>query len=106
AGGGGSLKLASGVTTQSINLNSAVWLSGNLTNPCPQCSASGTPSSPGHGTCNKGARVGMNCTTTNSTGLTRDCPPGGSTEASFGSINVVLGSMTNPLTTGTSSITQ
>jgi hypothetical protein len=102
---GGTLDLTTGVASQTVNLNSAVFLSGNLTNPCPQCSATGTPSSPGTGTCNKGARVGLTCKTTNSTGLTRDCPPGGSTESPFGSINVVLGSLANPLTTGTASQT-
>src|SRR5262249_52561840 len=50
---------------------------GNLAQPCPRCSATGTPSSPGTGTCDRGPRATMACTTTSSTGVTRDCPTGG-----------------------------
>src|SRR5262249_52711772 len=41
---------------------------GNVTQPCPKCVA---------GTCDRGPRAGMACTTTSSTGYTRDCPTGG-----------------------------
>src|SRR5262249_46325105 len=63
--------------------------------------ATGRPSSPGHGTCNKGPRAGLGCTTTNSQGLTRDCPPGPPSENFVGNLPVNL----SPLTTGSSSKT-
>src|SRR5262249_44026595 len=103
---GGTLDLATGAANQTVNLNSAVFLSGNLTNPCPQCSATGTPSSPGTGTCNKGPRQGLTCITTNSAGLTGACPPGPPTEAAFGSLHVILGTNPAPLPTAPSTKTQ
>src|SRR5262249_51241597 len=72
----GTLDLASGASTTSVPLASDIYLTGNLAQPCPRCSASGTPSSPGVGTCDRGPRTGMACTTTSSTGVTRDCPTG------------------------------
>ncbi len=96
----GMLDLSTGDMSESIALSSNTFVTGNATQPCPQCSASGSPAAPGHGTCDRGANAGGSCTSTNSQGLTRDCPPGGSDgSAALGSIAVDL----TPLTTGTSS---
>src|SRR5262249_48563648 len=54
-----------------------LYLTANASQPCPRCTATGTPQAPGTGTCDRGARVGLACTTANSAGLTKDCPPGG-----------------------------
>ncbi len=73
----GTLDLTTGVSTTSVPLTSDIYLTGNLAQPCPRCSATGSPASPGIGTCDRGPRAGMPCTTTSSTGVTRDCPTGG-----------------------------
>jgi hypothetical protein len=111
----GTLDLGSGATSINVPLISDTYLTGNLGQPCPKCSATGTPSSPGHGTCDRGPRTGMACTTTSSTGYTRDCLTGGTDGthpctpgggacidgSHVGPINVDL----SPLTTGTASKT-
>jgi hypothetical protein len=73
----GTLDLSSGTSTMNVVLNSDVYVTGNLAQPCPRCSATGSPSQPGMGSCDRGPRAGRACTTTSSTGLTRDCPTGG-----------------------------
>ncbi len=73
----GSLDRASGAATVTMALSSDIYLTGNLSQPCPRCSASGTPGSPGTGTCDRGPRAGLAYTTTNPQGLSRDCPTGG-----------------------------
>ncbi len=73
----GTLDLGTGVSTTNVNLTSDIYLTGNLAQPCPQCSGSGSPGSPGTGTCDRGPRATMACTSTNSEGYTRDCPSGG-----------------------------
>jgi hypothetical protein len=73
----GTLDLTSGASLTNVKLVSDTYLTGNATQPCPKCSGSGSPSSPGTGTCDRGPRAGMACTSTNSTGYTRDCPTGG-----------------------------
>ena len=73
----GTLDLTTGVSSTSVPLTSDNYITGNLAQPCPRCSATGTPASPGHGTCDRGPNTGGPCTTTSSTGLTRDCPTGG-----------------------------
>jgi hypothetical protein len=108
----GTLDLSTGASSTNVALVSDVYLTGNAAQPCPKCSGHGSPSSPGTGTCDRGPRTGMACTSTNSTGYTRDCPTGG-TDATHpctvgggacidgshvGPINVNL----SPLTTGTS----
>jgi hypothetical protein len=65
---GGFLDLTSGTSSTNVALASDVYFTGNLTQPCPKCVA---------GTCDRGPRAGMACTTTSSTGVTRDCPTGG-----------------------------
>src|SRR5262249_5562432 len=77
AAASGTLDLAGGTSSTNVALSSDVYLTGNLAQPCPRCSATGTPSSPGTGTCDRGPRATMACTTTSSTGVTRDCPTGG-----------------------------
>ena len=73
----GTVNLITGAANTSVPLSSDIYLTGNVTQPCPRCSATGSPSSPGTGTCDRGPRLGMPCTTTSSTGVTRDCPTGG-----------------------------
>jgi hypothetical protein len=93
----GTLDLSTGAASFNVALNSHVFLTGNAVQSCPRCSASGTPTSPGTGTCDRGANAGGNCTTTNSQGLTRDCPPGGSDgSGDLGTLPVTL----SPLITG------
>src|SRR5262249_46143413 len=75
---GGSIDLAARTASINIPLTSATYLTGNVTQPCPVCSASGSPASPGTGTCDRGPRKGQSCVSTNSHGLTRDCLTGGS----------------------------
>ena len=112
----GTLDLSTGALTQNVPLSSGVFLTGNATQPCPKCSATGTPSSPGTGTCDRGPRATLTCVSTSSTGLTRDCPTGGANPptqpctpgggicvdgSNIGAIGVNL----TPLTTGTASDT-
>jgi hypothetical protein len=73
----GTLDLSTGTVATSVPLGSDTYLTGNLGQPCPKCSATGTPASPGIGTCDRGPRATLSCTTTSSTGYTRDCPTGG-----------------------------
>jgi len=115
AAAAGTLDLTSGAAAINVPLISDTYLTGNLGQPCPKCSATGTPSSPGHGMCDRGPRATLPCTTTSSTGYTRDCPTGGTDGthpctpgggacidgSHVGPINVDL----SPLTTGTASKT-
>jgi hypothetical protein len=64
----GTLDLSSGTSSTNVALSSDLYLTGNLTQPCPKCVA---------GLCDRGPRAGMACTATSSTGYTRDCPTGG-----------------------------
>src|SRR6185503_20505416 len=83
-----------------VSLGLHLYVTGNPTQPCPKCSATGTPSAPGTGTCDRGARAGLSCTTTNSQGLSKDCAPGGTDgSVDLGTVNANL----SPVTTGTSS---
>src|SRR5262249_15238741 len=75
--GSGTLNLTSGAASLNVPLSSYVVLTSNAAQPCPKCSAGGTPSSPGHGTCDRGPRATQPCTSTNPQGTTRDCPTGG-----------------------------
>src|SRR5262249_51326354 len=80
--GSGSSALPPGPATTFASLISDTYLTGNLGQPCPACVSggmpvNGSPSSPQTGTCDRGPRTGMPCTSTNSTGLTRDCLTGG-----------------------------
>ncbi len=112
----GTLNLSTGASSTSVPLSSDIYLTGNLSQPCPRCSATGSPGSPGTGTCDRGPRAGMACTTTSSTGVTRDCPTGGANPPTQpctaggglcidGSHVGVIGVNLTPLTTGSSSVT-
>ncbi len=120
----GTLNLATGTSTTSVPLASDIYLTGNLAQACPVCSGTGSPASPGTGTCDRGSRAGMACTSTNSDGLTRDCPTGGSAPTGCGASGTdpcpcgaggglcvdgshvgVISVNLSPLTTGTASAT-
>jgi hypothetical protein len=102
----GTLDLSTGVSTTSVPLTSDVYLTGNLAQPCPKCVA---------GVCDRGPRAGSTCVATSSTGVTRDCPTGG-TDATHpctpgggicidGSHVGPIGVTLSPLTTGPASAT-
>ncbi len=98
--GSGTVDKGTGALSLGVPLSSHVWVTGNGTQPCPRCQAVGSPSNPATGTCDRGARQNLTCTTTNSTGLSGDCLPGGADGSSdLGSISVDL----TPLVTGTAS---
>jgi hypothetical protein len=96
-----------GAQETTTQLSSAIFLTGNLVQPCPRCSATGdpaipgglagSPSSPQTGFCNRGPNQGGACTTTNSVGLSRDCR----TDAVDGTPAGVLSLDLSPLTTST-----
>ena len=98
----GQLDIAAGTTSNlGISLSSDTFITGSshVSQPCPRCVVSGTPSptNPLSGTCDRGARSGLACITTNSQGLSKDCVPGGSD----GSIHVgIIPIALTPLTTG------
>jgi hypothetical protein len=97
APGGGTLDVAAGTTSNlSVPLDSQIFLTGNALHPCPLCKVSpgmvddpvcaGTPESPCTGVCELPTAAGVNlggpneglpCVSTNSQGLSKDCPPGG-----------------------------
>src|SRR4029453_6465096 len=117
----GTLDLTTGASSTNVPLSSFVVLTGNATQPCPVCRSggvpvNGTPASPASGTCDRGPRATLQCMSTNSQGLTRDCPSGGVDGThpctpnngcidgtSAGTIAVDLA--TDPLITGTSNKT-
>jgi hypothetical protein len=72
----GTVSLSGGDINLSVNLDSHIFLTGDIQDPsgnpqvCPVCSG---------GTCTTGPNHGKPCTSTNVTGLSRDCPPGGMT---------------------------
>jgi len=96
----GTVNLLTGATTANVSLGLHLYVTGNNAQPCPRCSATGTPTAPGSGTCDRGARMGLSCTTTNSHGLSKDCAPGG-TDGST-DLGTVTANLT-PVTTGTAS---
>jgi hypothetical protein len=82
----GTLNLTTGAASLGIPLASDVYLTGLAL--CPKCSATGSPGTPGVGTCMGGARNGLACTSTNPTGLTRDCIPTNATKIGTISVNL------------------
>jgi hypothetical protein len=118
---GGTLDIGTGATTNlDIALGSNVFLTGNADQPCPVCASggtavSGTPANPATGTCSRGANAGDSCRSTNSDGLSKDCPPGGASAqapctpgapCTDGSQNLgVIPVDLAPLTTGTRMVT-
>jgi hypothetical protein len=79
----GTVNRTDGTSVTSVPLISDIYTTGNLAQPCPRCRSggvpvSGSPSSPATGTCDRGPRTGLSCTSQNSVGLTNDCLTGGS----------------------------
>jgi hypothetical protein len=66
----GTVDLATGDSSISINLASRVFLSIGLPTPCPECIG---------GTCNYGDNIGQPCTTNNVNQTSLDCLPGAGT---------------------------
>ena len=75
----GTINVATGVASLGVPLTTTTWVTGNVSQPCPKCVVSGTPSptNPLTGTCDRGATTGGACTTVNPNGLTKNCLPGG-----------------------------
>ena len=66
------------------------------------------PGSPGTGTCDRGPRAGLDCTTTSINGLTRDCPTGGADgthPCTPGGGNCLDGSHVGPISVNLSPLT-
>jgi hypothetical protein len=69
----GTVDVSTGDASLNVTLSSKILLVGDIQDSmshpqvCPVCSS---------GTCTTGTNHGMACTSTNSTGLSRDCPPG------------------------------
>jgi hypothetical protein len=133
--GGGTLDVASGSTSNlSVPLAAQIYLTGDALHPCPLCKqgtgaptdpiCAGTPDSPCSGVCELPSATGVNrggpneglpCTSTNSQGLSKDCPPGGvqlpdkpcnpdvltEQQCIFGTNLGTLAIALDPLTTGT-----
>jgi hypothetical protein len=72
----GTADLSNGEMNLSVNLDAHTFLTGEIRDaggtprPCPVCVA---------GTCSTGPNHGKACASTNPSGLSRDCPPGGTT---------------------------
>jgi hypothetical protein len=100
----GSIDLSTGDASLNVDLTISVWLTGNSTQPCPLCLGyPGTPGpgNPQTGTCDRGARATLTCTTINPAGLSNDCLPGGAD----GSTKVSdFGTSISPLATTTASV--
>ena len=78
----GTVNVADGTSVTNVPLISDTYLTANDVQPCPRCRSggspvSGSPSSPATGTCDRGPRKNMACTSQNSVGLTNDCLTGG-----------------------------
>ena len=119
---GGSINTLSGANDITLPLRSQIFLTGNAGAPCPSCRAggvsglpcAGNPQTACTGVCDRGAKAGETCTSTNSQGLSGDCQPGGSdaghpcgedpssSSCKDGSVNLGTIDLDVPLTTGTS----
>src|SRR5262249_12403 len=96
----GTVDKGTGQASIDLPLSSPALLPRNPDRPCPRCSATGSPATPGFATCDRGARATLACATTNSQGLSSDCPPGGGD----GSTDLgVIGVNLSPLVTSTAS---
>jgi len=114
----GTVDRTDGTSETSVPLSSAIYLTGNLGQPCPRCRSGGSPvhgspSSPATGTCDRGPRAGLACTSQNSVGLTNDCltggqdathpcTPGGTAPCIDGAFAAAISVNLSPLTTGES----
>ena len=109
----GTLDLTTGTSSTNVPLTSDTYITGNLAQPCPVCRnggavASGSPSSPATGLCDRGPNAGGACTTTSSTGITRDCLTGGSDAThpcTPGGGNCIDGSHVGPIAVSLSPLT-
>jgi hypothetical protein len=107
----GTLNLSTGAQSTSTQLSSLIILTGNDAQPCPRCytalpgvPVSGSPSSPATGVCDVGPNATLACTSTNSIGLTRDCPAGVAADQSVPGFGPSAGNLAinfSPLTTDT-----
>jgi hypothetical protein len=78
----GSLDTSTGVTSESVSLTSHTVVTAIAAQPCPICRQTsvtgpacvGSTSSPCHGFCEGSSNQGAACVSTNSQGLSRDCP--------------------------------
>jgi hypothetical protein len=68
APGDGSVDLSDGTLSVTLHSMAHTWLTTSRTAPCPLCV---------QGQCERGARAGLACTSTDPGGLSFDCPPGG-----------------------------
>ena len=68
APGEGSVDVSAGTASVLLHTSAHTWLSTSAKEPCPLCVG---------GTCDRGARKGLACTSTSADGLTQDCLPGG-----------------------------
>lgn len=126
----GSVNLDSGAMSLDVTLRTTIYLTGDITTPCPFCSDGtidpeteegrplvGSPNAPASGHCVGGATPNAACVTTNPQGLTADCLPGGTVpatpcdpdgtlseqECADGSTNLGAITLSPQLTTGSSS---
>jgi len=93
APGEGSVDVSAGTASVLLHARAHTWLSASRTQPCPICVG---------GTCDRGARKGLACTSTNGDGLTPDCIPGGtdgSSDIGIISLDVLLTTDTQSRTT-------
>ena len=84
---------ATGDSSVTLPLSSWVYVTGNLGSPCPHC--------PGTNKCTYGPNAGLTCASGGSTTTSHDCPP----ERGGGAFQAPLSVTLNPLTTGTTSLT-
>jgi hypothetical protein len=105
AAASGTLDLSTGDSATIAQLLSSTFVTGNVGEPCARCRdgggtgaiLNGSPASPKTGNCDRTAGHPA-CTTTNSVGLSRDCPAAG---IAVGTINVNLSPLTTAVTTHT-----
>src|SRR5262249_7056979 len=64
----GSVDLSAGTASVLLHSSAHTWITTNRDHPCPRCVA---------GTCDRGARASLACTSDDPDGLTNDCVPGG-----------------------------
>jgi hypothetical protein len=88
----GTFDASTGSSSSTIPLASELYVTGNLSSPCPHCVS---------GTCNYGQNAGGACTTAASSMTSQDCPP----ERAGGAFQAPLDVSLTGLTTGISSLT-
>lgn len=103
----GVVDASAGRALLALELNAQVFLRTAGGDPCPRCLAApgvpaiGTPDAPATGLCDAGARAGLACTSTSSTGASTDClPSAGPGKLAPVTLPLPLGAAANPLGTG------